>query len=229
MSTVAIITARGGSKRIPRKNIKPFMDKPMLAYPIEAALESGVFDEVMVSTDCPEIAAVALKCGAKVPFMRSEKTSDDYAPTFDVLEEVLVEYKKQGKKFDETCCIYPCSPFLTAETLRKAYQQLKEAGTDSLVPVCKYPIPIEWAIKIEDGILHPFDPAAQNMRSQDLIPKYYDAGVFYLMNTSVLLESRRIITGNTLAFILPESEVQDIDTDEDWRIAEMKYKILRHV
>lgn len=229
MSTIAIITARGGSKRIPRKNIKPFMDKPMLAYPIEAALKSGVFTEVMVSTDCPEIAAVAQRYGARVPFMRSEKTSDDYATTFDVLEEVLGEYKKQSKTFDDTCCIYPCSPFLTAATLRNAYQQMKKAGTDSLVPVCKYPVPIEWAIKIENGLLYPFDPAAQNIRSQDLIPKYHDAGVFYFMNTRVLLESKRIITGNTLAFILPESEVQDIDTEEDWKMAEMKFRILNNV
>lgn len=229
MSTIAIITARGGSKRIPRKNIRMFMDKPMLAYPIAAALESGVFDEVMVSTDCQEIADIAQAYGAKVPFIRSEKTSNDYATTFDVLEEVIGEYGKREKKFEETCCIYPCSPFLSPATLRNAYRQMKEAGTDSLVPVCKYPVPIEWAMKIEDGLLCPFDPAAQNIRSQDLTPKYYDAGVFYFVNTTVLLKSKRLVTGKTLAFILPESEVQDIDTEEDWKMAEMKFRMLHNV
>lgn len=229
MSTFAIITARGGSKRIPRKNIKLFMGKPMLAYPIEAALKSGLFDEVMVSTDCPGIADIAQEYGATVPFMRSEKTSNDYATTFDVLEEVIGEYAKRGKEFDETCCIYPCSPLLTPAILRSAYRQLKATGMDSLVPVCEYPAPIERALKIENGVLCPFDPTAQNIRSQDLTPKYYDAGVFYFVNTNVLLKSKRLITGNTLAFVLPESEVQDIDTEEDWRMAEMKFRILNNV
>ena len=224
---IAIIPARGGSKRIPKKNIKDFMGKPMVAYAIDAALKSDLFDEVMVSTDSAEIAEVAKKYGAKVPFMRSKKTSNDYAVTFDVMDEVLNEYKKIGKTFDILCCIYPCVPFLKAETLKIAYSHLK--NNDALMPVCKYPVPIEWAMKIENEILIPNNRDAQNMRSQDIELKYFDAGMFYFCKTDKLYQHNSLIPDKTRAFIIDEKECQDIDTLEDWETAEMKYKLLNNL
>lgn len=227
MSVIAIITARGGSKRIPKKNIKEFYGKPMLAYAIEATKGAGIFDEIMVSTDSEEIADVARKYGANVPFMRSEKTANDFATTFDVLEEVLSEYKKIGKIFDVVCCIYPCVPFLTSKSLCDAYKTLNEVNADALQPVCKYPVPIEWAMKIENGLLVPNDREALKIRSQDLIPKYFDVGMFYFCKTNILLEEKTLVPQKTSAYIIDESECQDIDTPDDWKIAEMKYKLMR--
>lgn len=229
MNPVAIITARGGSKRIPKKNIKDFMGKPMLAYAIEAAKESGIFDEVMVSTDSGEIAGVAREYGASVPFMRSEKTSGDFATTYDVLEEVLAEYKKLGRAFDTVCCIYPCVPFLTGRSLADAYTRMKESDADALQPVCRYPAPIEWAMKIENGLLIPDNRKSQLIRSQDLSPRFYDAGMFYFLKTGVMLSEKTITPKNTLGYVIDESECQDIDTPDDWRMAELKYRILREM
>ena len=226
MSMIAIITARGGSKRIPKKNIKEFMGKPMLAYAIEAAKEAGIFDEIMVSTDSEEIAEVARKYGVNVPFMRSEKTSNDFSTTFDVLEEVVNEYNKLGKFFDELCCIYPCVPFLTSKSLRESYKAMNEAKSDALQPVCRYPAPVEWAMKIEKGLLIPNDREAQKIRSQDLTPKYFDVGMFYFCKTDVMLSEKTLVPLKTSAYIIDESECQDIDTPYDWKLAEMKYKLL---
>lgn len=227
MSNIAVITARGGSKRIPKKNIKDFMGKPIIAYAIEAALQSGVFDEVMVSTDCSEIAEISKHYGANVPFLRSEKTSGDFATTYDALEEVILEYKKQGKGFENLCCIYPCVPFLTSNTLKDAYEKFE--GHNALVPVCHYPVPIEWAMKIENGILYPNDAEAQKIRSQDLVPKYYDVGMFYFVKTQILIKEKTLVPEDTFGYIIKESECQDIDTDEDWQKAEMKFRILEGI
>lgn len=226
MSLIAIITARGGSKRIPKKNIKDFYGKPMLAYAIEAAKGAGIFDEIMVSTDSEEIADVARKYGATVPFMRSESTANDFATTFDVLEEVINEYKKQGKSFDELCCIYPCVPFLTSKTLEESYKLMRQTNANALQPVCKYPAPVEWAMKIENGFLIPNDKAALNIRSQDLTPKYFDVGMFYFCKTEVMLKERTVVPINTSGYVIDEAECQDIDTPNDWKMAEMKYKLL---
>ncbi len=223
---IAIITARGGSKRIPGKNIKMFMGKPMLAYAIEAAAESHLFDTIMISTDDEEIATVARKYGAEVPFMRSETTSSDYASTSDVLIEVINEYKKQGCEFEKICCVYPCVPFLSAKTLEKAYECFTE-DVDALMPVCKYPVPIEWAMSIKEGIVNNFDPKGWQIRSQDLEPKYYDVGMFYFVRTDKMLEYRSVRPPKTAGYIIDESECQDIDTMEDWKNAELKYKILQ--
>lgn len=227
MSNIAIITARGGSKRIPRKNIKEFMGKPMIAYAIDATVNSGIFDEIMVSTEDVEIATIAQKYGAKVPFMRSEHTANDLATTFDVINEVIVEYKKIGKIFDTLCCIYPCVPFLKAETLKSAYKKMINA--DAVIPVCKYPVPIEWAMKMECDILVPNDRNSQNMRSQDIEPKYFDAGMFYFCKTEKMYECNSLIPKKTSAYIISESECQDIDTLDDWKMAELKYKVLNNV
>jgi len=226
-NAIAIITARGGSKRIPKKNIKEFFGKPMLSYAIDACKDSGIFSEIMVSTDSEEIAEVARSNGANIPFMRSKKTADDFATTFDVLEEVIHNYKKEGQEFDYVCCVYPCVPFLSGQTLQNAYNQLIESDNDALQPVCKFQVPIEWAMKIENGILVPNDRKAQLIRSQDLTPKYFDVGMFYIIKTAVLLKERSITPNRTMAYIMDEREIQDIDTIDDWIMAEIKYKLVK--
>jgi N-acylneuraminate cytidylyltransferase len=223
---IAIITARGGSKRIPKKNIKEFFGKPMLSYAINACKDSGVFSEIMVSTDSDEIAETARNNGAQVPFMRSQKTADDFATTYDVIEEVVANYKNNGHEFDYICCVYPCVPFLSGRTLKDAFNKLIASGNDALQPVCKFPVPIEWAMKIEDGILVPNDRAAQLIRSQDLTPKYFDAGMFYMIKTDVLLKGKSLTPEKTMAYVMDEQEVQDIDTIDDWKMAELKYKLI---
>lgn len=220
MKNVAIITARGGSKRIPRKNIKEFMGKPMLAYAIESALSSDIFDEVMVSTEDSEIADIALKYGAKVPFMRSEKTANDYVVTADVLEEVISEYKKNGQEFENLCCIYPCVPFLTSEILKEAYDKFTKSGFDRLTPVVKYSFPIQRAFRIDkNGQLLFREPEHAKTRSQDLEPMYHDVGMFYFFKND------KINSNNITYFEMDEKECQDIDTLEDWKMAELKYKV----
>lgn len=226
MSMIAVITARGGSKRIPRKNIKDFMGKPMLAYAISAALESNLFDKVMVSTDDEEIADVARKYGAEVPFMRSAKTSDDFATTRDVLVEVVEEYVKRGENFDQLCCIYPCVPFLTADSLKKAYA-IMQNGAIAVQPVCKYPVPVEWAFAIDEkNELVPRDEAALSIRSQDLTSFYYDVGMFYFFTVKNMLDENAVVPKGTQPYIMDELECQDIDTMEDWHVAELKYRML---
>lgn len=224
MSIIAVITARGGSKRIPRKNIKEFMGKPMLAYAIEATINSKVFDEVMVSTDDVEIAEIAKQFGAKVPFMRSEKTANDFATTANVLDEVISEYKKRGKTFDELCCIYPCVPFLTADVINNAYEKFKTSGVDRLIPVVKYSFPIQRAFKLnEQGLLEYREPENAPKRSQDLEPMYHDVGMFYFYKTEKM-------NSDKIAMLeMDEAMVQDIDNDSDWRMAEMKYRIMHNV
>lgn len=228
MSTIAIITARGGSKRIPRKNIKEFMGKPMLAYAIEAALSSGIFDEVMVSTDDEEIATIACLHGARVPFMRSDKTANDYATTYDVLEEVVLKYQELKKEYDCVCCIYPCVPFLTGEILRDASQAKEEKGAEALMPVVRYSFPIQRAVRVnEEGWLEYREPQNAPKRSQDLEATYHDVGMFYMIDTQTLLEKKTLAPPHTILFEMDECCVQDIDTDEDWKLAELKYKLQR--
>lgn len=224
MPNIAIITARGGSKRIPKKNIKEFMGRPMIAYAIEVAINSKIFDEIMVSTEDAEIAEIAKKYGANVPFMRSEKTASDYATTFDVIDEVVNKYKIHGKEYDVLCCIYPCVPFLRTETLKNSYDKIE--NYDAVMPVCKYPVPIEWAMKIENNILVPNDREAQNMRSQDITQKYFDVGMFYFCKTEKIYEHNSLVPNRTYAYIIDDKECQDIDTIDDWHMAEMKYKVL---
>lgn len=225
--TVAIITARGGSKRIPRKNIKDFLGYPIIKYSIDAALRANCFDEVMVSTDDKEIAEIAEKLGAKVPFLRSQATSNDHATTADVLEEVLLEYKKRGIVFEYLCCIYPTAPFVTPEKLVRAMSLLIERGADSVLPITRFSYPIQRALKIEEGLAKMIWPENYNARSQDLMPAYHDCGQFYCMKTRSLLTQKKLFAEYTIPIEIPESEVQDIDNEEDWLIAEMKYRILK--
>ncbi len=222
---LAIIPGRGGSKRIPRKNIKFFVNQPIIKYSIDAAFKSGLFDEVMVSTDDREIAQVSQKSGASVPFLRSEKTADDYAGLADVIEEVILEYAKSGKEFECFCCILATAPFVTAARLIQGFDLLQKTGADSVIPITKFNYPIQRAVKIENGQIKMFFPENYSKRSQDLIPAYHDAGQFYCMKTQSLLTQKKLYAENTIPLIIPESEVQDIDTLEDWKIAEFKYKM----
>ena len=222
MKSVAIITARGGSKRIPRKNVKPFMGRPMIAYAIAAARESGLFDEVMVSTDDPEIAETAKAHGAAVPFLRSAATANDFAATADVLKEVIAEYAKLGVAFDEFCCIYPCVPFLTGGLLREAHEAFAASAADSLMPVVKYSFPIQRALRrTAEGFLEFREPENAPRRSQDLEPMYHDVGMFYFHRTTSFGRKGRVAM-----FEMPEERIQDIDTMDDWKMAELKYKVL---
>ena len=228
MKSVAIITARGGSKRIPRKNIREFCGKPILAYSIEAALASGIFDTVMVSTDDEEIAEVAKRYGAEVPFYRSEKTANDYATTNDVLLEVLEEYRKRGEHFDLACCIYPTAPFVTAEKLKAAVKQLNESDADTLIPVVSFSYPPQRAMIVKDGRLVFEYPQYLDSRSQDLEPHYHDVGQFYVFRTESFQRNRKLMIGNILPMVISEMEVQDIDNQTDWEIAEMKYRLMKN-
>ena len=198
MSSIAIITARGGSKRIPKKNIKNFCGKPIIAYSIEAALKSKLFDEIMVSTDDLEIAEVAKKYGANVPFMRSEKNSDDYATTADVLCEVLEEYSKLGQQFECICCIYPTAPFITSKRLIESFLKLKESKADMLTPVVKFSYPPQRSFILNNGLLEYKWPQYIRTRSQDLEEFYHDVGQFYFYREVAFLASCRNARGGVL-------------------------------
>ena len=226
MSNVAIITARGGSKRIPRKNIRDFLGKPIIAYSIQVALESKLFDEIMVSTDDKEIADIAISYGAKVPFFRSEKNSDDYAGTADVLKEVLEEYAKLGKIFDWMCCIYPTAPLVTADKLIESMKKLQEINADALIPIVKFSYPPQRSFVMnEKRFLEYKYPENIFKRSQDLEMLYHDAGQFYFIKVETFMKNKTLVCKNTIPLIVDELSVQDIDTEEDWKMAELKYKM----
>ena len=223
MKNLCIIPARGGSKRIPRKNVKEFLGKPIIAYSIEAALKSGLFDEVMVSTDDQEIAEIARQYGASVPFMRSAETANDFATTKDVLEEVLTGYQKLGKSFDAMCCIYATAPLITAQDVKDAYGRLTQSDFTCVYPVVQFSYPIWRCLDVaEDGSMKRHWPEYENSRSQDLPKEYHDTGTFYWYK----LKDNAIQFGKIGAIIVPEERVQDIDTETDWLLAELKFKML---
>lgn len=227
MKTIAIITARGGSKRIPRKNIKTFLGKPIIVYSIEAALASGIFDEVMVSTDDDEIAQIAKEAGANVPFMRSKETSNDFATTTDVLLEVLREYEANGKKFDYMACLYPTNPFISPEKLKKAMELISENDYAEVLPVVQFSFPPQRSYVLdEEGTLVYKWEEFKNSRSQDLQKMYHDAGQFYFYDVKKYIENKGV-KGKIYPLICPEHEVQDIDTEEDWKMAELKVEFMR--
>ena len=230
MKKLAIIPARGGSKRIPKKNIKYFLGKPIIAYSIESAIDSHLFDEVIVSTDDKDIAEIAIRYGAKVPFFRSLKNSDDHATTIDVIEEVLNKYKYLSKFFDYTCCIYPCAPFISVKNLQKSFLKLQLNDYDCVFPIVRFSYPIQRAVKINqsDSIVM-FQPEYMQTRSQDLEASFHDAGQFYFMNTARIIRSRNLWTDNTGYIELSDMESQDIDTIADWKLAEIKYKLMNNL
>lgn len=223
---LAIITARGGSKRIPRKNIKEFCGKPILCYSIEAAFASQAFDEVMVSTDDAEIAEIARSAGANVPFFRSAEMSGDYASTDDVIMEVLKEYEKRGVFFEAFCCIYPTAPFLTGKRLKDAMDLLETA--DSVMPVVPFSYPPQRGLIVnEQGFVERQFPEYATARSQDLQKIYHDCGQFYACRTAPFMKAGTTDVEKLVPLVLSEMEVQDIDTPEDWEIAEIKFRRLQ--
>lgn len=223
---LAIITARGGSKRIPKKNIREFCGKPIIGYSIQAAKDAGVFDTVMVSTDSEEIAEIARKEGAEVPFLRSKETSGDFATTSDVILEVLLQYEEKGEFFDEICCIYPTAPFVTGEKLKDAVAVLEEKKYDSVMPVTPFSFPpLRGMVLSGDKISYKWEKY-EDYRSQDLETIYHDCGQFYVLSADVFKRTKKMVTKNTGAIEISEMEMQDIDNEIDWKLAELKYELL---
>ena len=226
MNNIAIIPARGGSKRIPRKNIRDFLGKPIISYSIETAIQSGLFKEVMVSTDDEEISNVALQYGANIPFFRSSENSNDFATTFDVIEEVINSYFKIGTTFDNICCIYPCAPFCSIINLKETYKIFTEKNYDTVFPVVQYSNPIQRALSVKNDKVSIINSAFQNCRSQDLESSFFDSGQFYWIKNNVSLSQKKIYTENSGCIIINELNAHDIDNEIDWQIAELKYKLL---
>lgn len=226
MRSLAVIPARGGSKRIPLKNIRDFLGKPIIAYSIEKALESNLFDKVMVSTDSIKIKTIAQKYGAEVPFLRSKKNADDFATTDDVIREVLHEYKAKDENFDIVCCLYPTNPLLNIIDLSKGMDKLKNENFDSVYSITKFTFPVQRALRVYENKIHPREPENYYKRSQDLEEVFQDAAQFYLVKTSAFNQSNTMLTNKTGAVIIENSAVQDIDTISDWKLAEIKYKAL---
>ena len=222
MKNICIIPARSGSKRIKNKNIKDFLGKPIISYSIKVALASGLFDDVMVSTEDKEIAQIARAYGAKVPFFRTIDNADDFATLADVIDEVKNKYIKQGKSFDNICCILPTAPLLSVLHIKKGYEILINKNADSVRPVVRYSYPIQRALKMTNQQVDFFYPEHANTRSQDLDPSFHDAGQFYWMKYEKGM--RGIMK---FGFEIPELYVQDIDRIEDWKMAELKYKAIQ--
>jgi N-acylneuraminate cytidylyltransferase len=217
---ICIIPARGGSKRIPKKNIKDFLGKPIMAYSIEMALESGLFDEVMVSTDDLEIAEIAKSSGASVPFIRSKEASDDYATTAAVIKEVVEMYRNIGEEFDSICCLYPTAVLANSADIRQGYELLKDA--DMVLPVTEFSFPPLRSFRVnEEGLAEYRYLEHVNTRSQDLEPWYHDAGQWYWYQIKTLEKELEFYERRVLK--LSNIRVQDIDNIEDWKIAEIKY------
>lgn len=224
---LAVIPARGGSKRIPRKNIKPFCGKPMLAWPIEAARSSGCFDRIIVSTDDAEIAQIARDCGAEAPFVRPAELADDYAGTIPVIAHAIRWQSENASRPDAVCCIYATAPFIRVEDLRRGLSLLQSGDLDYAFSVSSFAFPIQRAIRIAaSGRVQMFNPEHFNTRSQDLEPAYHDAGQFYWGTPDAWCSGRAIFSDRAVPVILPRHRVQDIDTAEDWERAEWLFRAM---
>ena len=225
---IAIIPARGGSKRIPRKNIKLFCGKPMIAWSIEAALQSACFDRVVVSTDDAEIAEVARQYGATVPFMRPAELSDDHTGTIAVIRHTIEWFNLQGQSVEQACCLYATAPFVSADDLRRGLGILQGNDCDYAFSVTSYAFPIQRALRLtEQGRVAMFNPEHFNTRSQDLVEAYHDAGQFYWGRAEAWLQSKMIFSPDSLPVLLLRHRVQDIDTPEDWVRAEWLFKAMQ--
>jgi pseudaminic acid cytidylyltransferase len=221
---LAVIPARGGSKRIPKKNVRPFAGQPIMAYSIRAASDCMLFDRIIVSTDDPEIGAVARKFGAEVPFLRPPSLADDYVGTNAVVKHALETLPGVDRNADYACCIYATAPFLEASYLREGYERL--AGGTSLFAfsVTTFEFPIQRALRLANGGVAPFWPENAQSRSQDLTEAYHDAGQFYWGRASAFLDERPLYAPHSIPIILPRWLVQDIDTPEDWARAELMHR-----
>jgi N-acylneuraminate cytidylyltransferase len=226
VATLALIPARGGSKRLPRKNMRPFRGRPMLSYSIDAARAAGVFDEIMVSTDDTEIAEISRQHGATVPFFRSARTADDHAILLDVIAEVVDAYASAGRVFDEVCCILATAPFLRPADLTAGLERLRAEDLDSVFPVVRFDFPIWRAVAVEAGRARMFWPENMAKRSQDLPVAHHDAGQFYWLHPSICRAKGGLFTDRSGVIELPAERVQDIDTEDDWRLAELKHRLL---
>jgi len=229
MTRIAVIPARGGSKRIPRKNIKDFFGKPMIVWSIEAAVASESFDRVIVSTDDDEIAQLSKSFGAEVPFIRPKALSDDFTATVPVIKHAIEQLKKDENNIDVVCCLYATAPFVQALDIKKSVDRLvSQQELDYVFSATTYPFPIQRAIKVADnGQVSMFYPEYQQTRSQDLEPSFHDAGQFYVGRSTAWLEERPIYSSQSNAYILPRTRVQDIDTMEDWRQAELMMQAIK--
>ncbi|MEO9872953.1 pseudaminic acid cytidylyltransferase [Ekhidna sp.] len=229
MSNICIIPARGGSKRIPRKNIKQFFGKPIISYSIEVAKRSQLFDEIMVSTDDEEIAKIAKENGAKVPFLRSAERADDFTTTAEVLVEVLDRYKELDKSFKYVCCLYPAAPLVSFEGLIQGFNKLHTEKRDSVLPVTSFTYPIWRSLRqLSNGSVELIWPNFQDSRSQDLEKTYHDTGQWYWLNYELFIHNKKLFTKNSGMIELSQMEVQDIDELTDWKMAELKYEILQN-
>lgn len=224
--TVAIIPARGGSKRIPRKNIKPFAGKPMIVHAIAAAQESGLFGHIVVTTDDPEISEIARNAGAETPFVRPSSLADDHTPTVPVVAHAIEALEQAGWQIDTACCIYPGVPFIQVTDLAAALALLCDSGADYAFPVAEFPAAIQRALRRNlEGRMSPFHPEFELTRTQDLEPAYHDAGQFYWGNRDAWLSNPRLHR-NAAGLVIPSWRVVDIDTPEDWQRAEILHRSL---
>jgi len=226
---LCVIPARGGSKRIPRKNIRDFCGKPMIAYAIEVALHCRLFDRVIVSTDCKETAAISQAFGAEVPFIRPAALSDDFTPTVDVVRHGLETLPQRGESWASVCCLYPAVPLLNAQTLTRAFEMLATHETGYVFPVLEFPSPIERAFRLgAEAKVVPLEPPRALARTQDLDSHYYDAGQFY-WGSALSWRSMSNIHANGYGFIVPRWSAVDIDNEEDWVFAEMLFHVNREM
>lgn len=226
LQRIAVIPARGGSKRIPRKNIREFCGKPLIAYSIELALNSGLFDHVVVSTEDDEIAEVARTYGATTPFMRPAELADDYTATMPIIKHAIEWFQAEGHHIGPVCCIYATAPLLQTSYLAEGLSKLDE-GWQFAFAVSTFEFPIQRALhRNDDGKINAADPVAINARSQDLEEMWHDAGQFYWGSAEAFVNELPITTGLAYGIEMPRSLVQDIDTQEDWLEAEIRYRLL---
>jgi len=225
---ICVIPARGGSKRILRKNIKDFLGKPIIAYSIEVALKSNCFDKVIVSTDDDEIAVIAKKYGAKVPFIRPNELSNDYAGTIPVIKHAIEWLEENNNTIDNVCCLYATAPFIQSRTISQAFQQFQESKANYCFSVTSFAFPIQRAIKVTaENRIEMFYPKYLETRSQDLEESYHDAGQFYWGKAEAFKQQKSLFSKSSTPYILPRYLVQDIDTPEDWKRAELMYQVLK--
>lgn len=225
---IALIPARGGSKRIPRKNVRHFCGKPLIAYSILAARNSGLFDHVIVSTDDEEISAIANHYGAQTPFVRPDELANDYATTVPVVKHAVQWVQEHFGSVDHVCCIYATAPFIQVNAIRNAYEMLiKRAVTGYVFSATTMPFPVQRSFKVNpEGYVEMFEPNNYNVRSQDLEESYQDAGQFYWGSAETYNKEKIFFSTDSMAYVLPRHLVQDIDTLEDWRRAELMYEVL---